>query len=131
MTPRQQYIVMDLWDQSARALPLETRDPRELILSSPPWAVDTYPLGSVYHCTFLYHNEQVGQPYGCIFVVDHPTWTSITALDKPPVGIPQTEDLHTFITLNRDLAPHPAEYPDAITNRLFYQPFRIAASNEA
>ncbi|KAH8979508.1 hypothetical protein EDB86DRAFT_3140335 [Lactarius hatsudake] len=36
-------------------------------------------------------------------------WTSITALDEPPVGIPQEEDIHTFITLNGDLAPRPAE----------------------
>ncbi|KAH8978931.1 hypothetical protein EDB86DRAFT_2836300 [Lactarius hatsudake] len=72
-----------------------------------------------------------GRPYSYIFIVDHPTWTSITALDEPPVGIPQLEDIHAFIALNGDLAPHPAEYPDAITNRLFYRPFRITTSLEA
>ncbi|KAH8978196.1 hypothetical protein EDB86DRAFT_2836977 [Lactarius hatsudake] len=119
MTPHQQYIVMDLWDQSARAL-LPLKDPHELIPSSPLWAVDMYPLGSVYHRTFLYHNEHVGRPYGYIFIIDHPTWTAITALNEAPVGIPQAEDIHAFIALNGDLAPHPAEYTDTITNRLFY-----------
>ncbi|KAH8980911.1 hypothetical protein EDB86DRAFT_2835095 [Lactarius hatsudake] len=71
------------------------------------------------------------RPYGYIFIIDHPSWTSITALDEAPAGIPQAKDLHAFITLNGDLAPHPAEYTDAITNRLFYRPFRIAATNEA
>ncbi|KAH8984698.1 hypothetical protein EDB86DRAFT_2833429 [Lactarius hatsudake] len=114
-----------------KALPLETRDPHELIPSSPSWAVDTYPSGSVYHHVFLYLNEHVGRPYGYIYIVDHPTWTTIVALNKPPADIPQEEDLHTFIALNEDLAPHPAEYTNAITNRLFYRPFRITALNKA
>ncbi|KAH9005408.1 hypothetical protein EDB86DRAFT_3071106 [Lactarius hatsudake] len=108
-----------------------TRDPRELIPSSPPWAVDVYPLGSVYHRVFLYHNERVAKPYGYIYIVDHPSWRTIVPLDEPPINVPQEEDLHAFIALNGDLAPHPAEYPDSITNRLFYRPLRIAASTEA
>ncbi|KAH8979220.1 hypothetical protein EDB86DRAFT_2836069 [Lactarius hatsudake] len=71
------------------------------------------------------------RPYGYIYVVDHPSWTSVTALDNTPIGIPQVEDLHAFIALNGDLAPHPAEYTNTITNRLFYRPLRIAASSEA
>ncbi|KAH8996077.1 hypothetical protein EDB86DRAFT_3077183 [Lactarius hatsudake] len=102
-----------------------------LLCRALPLLMDTYPPGSVYHQAFLYHNERVGRPYGYIFIVNHPTWTSITALDEPPVSIPQAEDIRTFIALNGDLAPHPAEYPDAITNRLFYRSFRIAASTEA
>ncbi|KAH8976854.1 hypothetical protein EDB86DRAFT_2838927 [Lactarius hatsudake] len=111
--------------------PFETRDPCELIPSSPSWAVDAYPLGLVYHRVFLYHNKRVTKPYGYIYIVDHPSWRTIVPLDEPPVNIPQEEDLHAFIALNGDLAPHPAEYTDAITNRLFYRPFRIAASTEA
>ncbi|KAH8978405.1 hypothetical protein EDB86DRAFT_3090698 [Lactarius hatsudake] len=97
-----------------------TRDPHELIPSSPSWAVDTYPLGSVYHRVFLYHNERVGHPYGYIYIIDHPTWRTIVPLDEHPANVPQEEDLHMFIALNGDLAPHPAEYTDSITNRLFY-----------
>ncbi|KAH9007178.1 hypothetical protein EDB86DRAFT_3069846 [Lactarius hatsudake] len=95
-----------------------TRDPRELILSSPPWAVDTYPVGLIYHRVFLYHNKQVAKPYGYIYIVDHPMWRTIVPVEDPPANVPQADDLHAFITLNGDLAPHPAEYPDAITNRL-------------
>ncbi|KAH8989586.1 hypothetical protein EDB86DRAFT_3080856 [Lactarius hatsudake] len=95
------------------------------------WAVDIYPLGTVYHRVFLYHNERVTKPYGYIYIVDHPSWRTIVPLDEPPANVPQEEDLHAFIALNGDLAPHPAEYPDTISNRLFYRPFRIAASNEA
>ncbi|KAH8992139.1 hypothetical protein EDB86DRAFT_3079408 [Lactarius hatsudake] len=111
--------------------PSWTRDPRELIPSSPSWAVDVYPIGSVYHRVFLYHNERVAKPYGYIYIVDHPSWRTIVPLDEPPVDVPQEEDLHAFIALNGDLAPHPAEYPDSITNRLFYKSFRIAVSTEA
>ncbi|KAH8977270.1 hypothetical protein EDB86DRAFT_3092680 [Lactarius hatsudake] len=109
----------------------QTRDPHELIPSSPSWAVDVYPLGAVYHRVFLYHNERVAKPYGYIYIVDHPTWRTIVPLDEPPTDVPQEEDLHAFIALNGDLAPHPAEYPDSITNCLFYKSFRIAASSEA
>ncbi|KAH8977661.1 hypothetical protein EDB86DRAFT_2837508 [Lactarius hatsudake] len=144
MTPRQQYIVMDLLDQSAGIAvlgfalltllgspPFETRDPRELIPSSPSRAVDTYPVGSQYHQVFLYHNERVARPYGYIYIVDHPSWRTVVPVEDPPVDVPQAEDLHAFIALNGDLAPHPAEYTNAITNRLFYRPLRIAAINEA
>ncbi|KAH8977964.1 hypothetical protein EDB86DRAFT_2837167 [Lactarius hatsudake] len=111
--------------------PCETRDPRELIPSSPSWAVDEYPVGSQYHQVFLYHNERVAKPYGYIYIVDHPSWRTIVPVEDPPANVPQAEDLHAFIALNGDLAPHPAEYSDAITNRLFYRPLRIAATNEA
>ncbi|KAH8977776.1 Hsp70 protein-domain-containing protein [Lactarius hatsudake] len=92
----------------------KTRDPHELIPSSPSWAVDTYPLGAVYHRVFLYHNERVAKPYGYIYIVDHPSWRTIVPLDEPPTDVPQEEDLHTFIALNGDLAPHPAEQTSVV-----------------
>ncbi|KAH8979678.1 hypothetical protein EDB86DRAFT_3088650 [Lactarius hatsudake] len=109
----------------------DTRDPRELIPSSPSWAVDTYPIGTICHKTYLYHNERVGRPYGYIFILDHPTWTSIRPIEDPPVGIPQLDDIHGFIALDGSLVPHPAEYPDTPTNRLWYKSYRIATTNEA
>ncbi|KAH9000025.1 hypothetical protein EDB86DRAFT_2828078 [Lactarius hatsudake] len=71
------------------------------------------------------------RPYGYIYIVDHPTWTSIVPVEDPPIGVPQAEDIHGFIALNRDLVPHPAEYPDAPSNRLWFKSYRIAATNEA
>ncbi|KAH8987740.1 hypothetical protein EDB86DRAFT_3081925 [Lactarius hatsudake] len=109
----------------------QTRDPRELIPSSPSWAVDAYPAGTILHKTFLYYNERVGRPYGYIYILDHPTWTSIVPVEDPPVGIPQLEDIHGYIALDGSLVPHPAEYPDAPSNRLWFKSYRIAATNEA
>ncbi|KAH8977988.1 hypothetical protein EDB86DRAFT_2837144 [Lactarius hatsudake] len=60
-----------------------------------------------------------------------PTWTSIVPVEDPPIGVPQAEDIHGFIALNRDLVPHPAEYPDAPSNRLWFKSYRITATNEA
>ncbi|KAH8998870.1 hypothetical protein EDB86DRAFT_2828399 [Lactarius hatsudake] len=111
--------------------PPPVKDPHELILKFPSWAVDMYPIGSVCHKAFLYLNKHVGWPYGYIYIVDHPTWTSIVAVKDPPVGIPQSEDIHAYIALNGDLAPHPAEYPDAPANRLWFKLYRITATNEA
>ncbi|KAH8986995.1 hypothetical protein EDB86DRAFT_2832524 [Lactarius hatsudake] len=131
MTPRQRYIVMDLLDQSAGALPLLNQGSPWAYPKFPSWTVDIYPLGSICHKTYLYYNERVGRPYGYIYIVDHPSWTSIVPVEDPPIGVPQHEDIHGFIALNGDLVPHPAEYPDAPSNRLWFKSYRIAATNEA
>ncbi|KAH8992150.1 hypothetical protein EDB86DRAFT_2830576 [Lactarius hatsudake] len=52
-------------------------------------------------------------------------------IEDPPATIPQLEDIHAYIALNGDLAPHPAEYPDAPANRLWFKSYRIAAANKA
>ncbi|KAH8981955.1 hypothetical protein EDB86DRAFT_2834655 [Lactarius hatsudake] len=101
MTPRQQYIVMDLLDQSAGRL-----------LSKGP-------------------SPSLRRPYGYIYILDHPSWTSLVPIEDPPVGIPQLEDIHGFIAIDGSLVPHPAEYYDAPSNRLWFKSYRIAATNEA
>ncbi|KAH9000026.1 hypothetical protein EDB86DRAFT_3075420 [Lactarius hatsudake] len=110
---------------------MSTRDPRELIPSSPSRAVDVYPIGTICHKTFLYYNERVGRPYGYIWILDHPTWTSIVPVEDPPEGIPILEEIHGYIALDGSLVPHPAEYPDAPSNHLWFKSYRIAATNEA